>query len=66
MIFVIFLTLGLLDCKSFPNEESLRVKLEEAQKQMGFDQVEFDRLWNLAMSYGPSYGKKSYGKNKLW
>ena len=52
MIFVIFLTLGLLDCKSFPNEESLRVKLEEAQKQMGFDQVEFDRLWNLAISYG--------------
>lgn len=56
MIFVIFLTLGLLDCSPINNPESLRVKLQDAQKLMGFDQVEFDRLWNLAMSYG----KKQY------
>ena len=52
MIVVIFLTLGLLNCSPINNPESLRVKLQDAQKLMGFDQVEFDRLWNLAMSYG--------------
>lgn len=51
MIFVLFLSLGLLDCK-VATRESLRVKLQDAQKLMGFDQVEFDRLWNLTMSYG--------------
>ena len=52
MIFVIFLNLGFLHCSPINNQDSLRIKLQDAQKIMGFDQVEFDRLWNLATSYG--------------
>ena len=52
MIFVIFLFLSLLGSSPINNQESLRVKLLDAQKLMGFDQVEFDRLWNLRLSHG--------------
>ena len=50
MIFVLILVLGPLQCQPTLNREALRTKLLDAQNVMQFDQIEFDRLWNLGMS----------------
>ena len=52
MIFVFLLVFGLLQCQANINREALRAKLLDAQNAMQFDQLEFDRLWNLGMSNG--------------
>ena len=52
MFFIFIFIIGVLKCQSTINREALRTKLLDAQNLMQFDQVEFDRLWDFAMSYG--------------
>ena len=52
MLYFLILIVGVLECQPTINREALRTKLLDAQNVMRFDQVEFDRLWNLGMSNG--------------
>ena len=52
MLYFFILIVGVLKCQPTINREDLRTKLLDAQNVMRFDQVEFDRLWNLGMSNG--------------
>ena len=53
MIFLILtFVVSVLKGEFIANREALRAKLLDAQNVMRFDQVEFDRLWNLAISNG--------------
>ena len=52
MFLFFILIIGVLKCQSTIDRETLRTKLLDAQNLMQFDQVEFDRLWDFAMSYG--------------
>ena len=52
MLNFLILIVGVLECQATSNREVLRTKLLDAQNVMRFDQVEFDRLWNLGMSIG--------------
>ena len=52
MFLIFILIIGVLKCQSTIDRETLRTKLLDAQNLMQFDQVEFDRLWDFAMSYG--------------
>ena len=52
ILFKFLLLVGSLKGQEIIDREALRTKLLDAQNVMGFDQVEFDRLWDIAMSYG--------------
>ena len=54
MFFIFIFVISVLKCQPTTNREALRTKLLDAQNLMQFNQTEFDRLWNLAMSYGKS------------
>ena len=59
-MFLIFISIiGVLKCQSTTDRDVLRTKLLDAQNLMQFDQVEFDRLWSLAMSYGNLFPRLS-------
>lgn len=52
MFYILILIVGVLKSQATSNREALRKKLLDAQNVMRFDQVEFDRLWNLGISNG--------------
>ena len=52
ILFKFLLLVGSLKGQEIIDREAMRTKLLDAQNVMGFDQVEFDRLWDIAMSYG--------------
>ena len=54
IISILILVVTVLESRFIDNREALRAKLLDAQNVMRFDQTEFDRLWNLAMSNGNS------------
>ena len=54
MFFVFIFVISVLKCQPTTNREALRTKLLDAQNLMQFNQTEFDRLWDLVMSYGKS------------
>ena len=54
MILLFIFVFSVLKCQPTTNQEALRTKLFDAQNVMQFNQTEFDRLWDLAMSYGKS------------